>query len=87
MVSQVGKSLRGQDLVAHTVTIKFRLADFTTYTRQRTVQQPVSSDEEILALANHIWREHWNPVQKLRLLGVGTSNLEQPALQQLSFRF
>lgn len=86
MVGQVGKSLRGQSLVAHTVTVKFRLADFTTYTRQKTVQNGIDNDAEILRLARQIWRENWDQAQQLRLLGVGVSNLSEPEVQQLAFK-
>jgi nucleotidyltransferase/DNA polymerase involved in DNA repair len=87
MVEDVGKSVRKQNLVAHTVTVKFRLANFTTYTRQKSVNAGISTDEDILHLATQIWLEHWERGAKLRLLGVGVSNLAEPAVQQLTFSF
>ena len=54
MVADVGASLRREGLVAHTVMVKFRLTDFTTYTRQKTVTNGLSEDAGILALATTI---------------------------------
>ncbi len=87
MSLEVGRSLRKQELAAHTIMVKFRLSDFTTYTRQKTVQNPISDTAGILVVAQSIWQEHWQPDKKLRLLGVGVSNLVAPASQQLAFDF
>jgi hypothetical protein len=34
-----------------------------------------------------MWEENWPPGQKVRLLGVGASSLEESAARQLGFGF
>jgi DNA polymerase-4 len=87
LVARVGPALRRDGLVAYTVTVKFRWADFTTFTRQRTVSAGISADGDILAVAKAIWDEHWPPGQPVRLLGVGVGKLAAPEAQQLAFDF
>jgi DNA polymerase-4 len=87
MIVAVGRALREYDLMAQTVYLKFRWADFTTFTRQRTLVVPFDSDEEIRLLAHAIWEEHWPPGQRVRLLGVGVSKLSEPQQIQLGFNF
>lgn len=87
MCESVSHSLQKENLLAHTVTVKFRLSDFTTFTRQKSVEVGVDDLETILALAESIWLEHWSPGQRLRLLGVGVSHLEMVQGRQLRFTF
>ena len=83
MVEGVAVSLQKQGLIAHTVFVKFRWADFTTFTRQRTVEVGMDEAEAIARQAMAIWEEHWPPGQRVRLLGVGVSKLEEPLARQL----
>ncbi len=87
MILAVGKSLRGSNLMAQTVQLKFRWADFTTFTRQKSTAVPFDSDEDIRLLALAIWEENWPPGQRVRLLGVGVSKLSKPQQIQLGFDF
>lgn len=85
--SSVARSLQKRNLVAHTVKVKFRWADFTTFTRQKSVAIGIDEEEKIYRLALAIWEEHWPTGQKIRLIGVGVSGLEQPAARQSDFGF
>ncbi len=87
MAGKVAQSLQKRQLVAHTVTVKFRWADFTTFTRQRSLEVGIDDAETIYAMAEAIWAEHWPPGQKMRLLGVGVSKIEAPQVRQLGFNF
>ncbi|MGB1251549.1 MAG: DNA polymerase IV, partial [Candidatus Promineifilaceae bacterium] len=88
MCEQVGASLQRKQLVARTVTVKFRWADFTTLTRQRSIIRPISTPDAIFSLAHDIWRANWPTGKPMRLLGVGVSNIESAeALRQLMFNF
>ena len=69
--------MRKSGLQAGTVQIKIRQADFQTFTRQRSAQPPVNSTDQIYYLACELlgaWLEE-NPGTRIRLLGVGGSNL------------
>ena len=87
MCNSVAKSLQKRKLVAHTVYVKFRWADFTTFTRQKSLEVGIDQAEEIYRIAHTTWQENWPPGQRMRLLGVGVSNLEEPTLRQLGFEF
>ena len=59
MCDSVARSLQKRDLIAHTVTVKFRWADFTTFTRQKSVTVGIDREAEIFRLASGIWKENW----------------------------
>jgi nucleotidyltransferase/DNA polymerase involved in DNA repair len=87
MCSKVAQSLQRRNMIAHTVTVKFRWADFTTFTRQKSVNVGIDREQEIYRLAAMIWKENWSKQKRIRLLGVGVSNLEKSTVRQLSFNF
>ncbi|MBN1372476.1 MAG: DNA polymerase IV [Anaerolineaceae bacterium] len=80
---QVAFSLRSKRLCAGTVKIKLRKSDFSTFTRQVTLEQPADQDGVIYAAALSLFEGLWEKGQPVRLLGVGTSRLG-PRAQQLS---
>jgi DNA polymerase-4 len=86
MCPAVAASLQKRKLVAHTVSLKFRWADFTTFTRQKSVEVGVDSAESLTRIAHAIFAENWHG-EKLRLLGVGVSNLVPARWRQLTFTF
>lgn len=69
------KRLREAGLSAHTLTLTIRYKGFQTYTRSRTLADPVHLDGDIHAVFLELFREHRNPKRKVRLLGVAVSNL------------
>ena len=87
MVNRVAGSVQKQELVAHTVYVKFRWPDFTTFTRQKTVEVGIDDVEDIYRIAQAIWQENWPAGQPMRLLGVGVSKLEERGARQLSLGF
>lgn len=84
MAESVSAELRERSLVASTVFVKFRWADFTTFTRQRTIEYAFDSAETITRLALALWAENWPPGQRVRLVGVGVSSIGSVAARQLS---
>ena len=71
--------LRKAGLAAATVQVKIRQPDFTTVTRQRRVTPPTSGTDQVHAVACSLLQE-WlaaNPAARVRLLGVGGSNLSR----------
>jgi DNA polymerase-4 len=78
---RVGARLREEGLVSKTVGIKVRLADFTTMHRERTLLDPVSSDDQIFSVAWGLFQAVPLGGQKVRLLGVVASGLEHPSGQ------
>lgn len=78
---QVGRRLRRRQLSATTVKIKLRWADFTTLTRQVTLDRPTNLDSEIYAAARHLFQKTWPPGKRVRLVGVGVSGFSASAYQ------
>jgi len=85
LTERTATRLRRAALNAGTVQIKIRRADFTTYTRQRSISPPTNGTDQIYALAKELLTT-WlaaNPGARIRLLGVAGSKLapaEQPDL-------
>jgi DNA polymerase IV len=80
--------MRKSELQAGTIQVKIRQADFQTFTRQRGVQPPVNSTDQIYHMACELlsaWLEQ-NPGTRIRLLGVGGSKLS-PAEQYELFDY
>ena len=83
LADQVGYRLRHKGLCASTVRIKIRLSDFSTFTRQVTLDQPTDQDSLICDSALDLFRRIWLRGQPVRLLGVGVSGLGE-CVHQLS---
>src|SRR5262249_14770126 len=69
------KRLREAGLGARTLTLTIRYAGFDTYTRSRTMSEPVHLDSDIQRVFLSLFEEHRNKKRKIRLLGTALSNL------------
>jgi len=69
---------------AHTIQVKVRYGDFTTLTRQLSVEEPITEARDIYRLGCHLLARKRLVSRPLRLLGLGVSNLREPTAQQLS---
>lgn len=78
----VAERLRKAGLFARTVTLKVRLADFTTWTRSRTLDGATDSTERIRAVARSLLAGLEMP-GGARLLGVGVANFTASAQEEL----
>ncbi|HCW52080.1 MAG TPA: DNA polymerase IV [Clostridiales bacterium] len=72
----VASRLRREGYRGRTVTVKIRRADFSTVTRSRTLGTPTDLTEEIYEAARSAFASWWRPSVRIRLLGVGVTNLE-----------
>ncbi len=75
---KVAEQLKKKKFMAATITVKFRYADFTTYTRQHTLAEPVDDGLEICRIAQKLLVKNWMPGEPVRLLGVGGSHFSEP---------
>lgn len=78
----VAARLRSSGQFARTVTLKLRLADFTTWTRSRTLDGATDSTERIGAVARDLLAG-LDVREGVRLLGVGVANFTQAAQEEL----
>jgi len=77
----VSKRLKKLDLYAKTVQIKLRWSDFTTITRQITLQDATDEADLIEHAANKLLDQNWKNRRLIRLIGVGVHGLEAPSPQ------
>jgi DNA polymerase-4 len=76
LAEMVAGRLRRSGSFARTVHLKFRYADFSTFTRARTLPRPTAVDRVIADTARGLFREAWRAGEPVRLLGVGVTGLE-----------
>jgi len=78
----VGRRLRDHRLFARTVGLKLRFAPFKTLTRDATLDEPTNLDSLIFSNVLRLFENAWDSKQKIRLVGVRTSNLERAVFQR-----
>ncbi|WP_442959771.1 DNA polymerase IV [Pseudarthrobacter sp.] len=71
--------LRSSGMVARTVALKLRYADFSTITRSRTVHTPVDSAQLIYAVAVQLLESLGSRPMTVRLVGIRAEQLEDAA--------
>ena len=77
LVDKVAHRLRNQGLVARTVTLKARFADFSTPTRSETLTEPTDQTVLLREVGHRLLTERLDRGQRpLRLLGFTVSQLE-----------
>ncbi len=81
LAAEVARNLRKSDLAGTTIKLKIRWPDFTTLTRQTTLDQRTDRAEEITRAALELLRAVRQRGQAVRLIGVGVSGLGPPIRQ------
>ena len=84
LTEKVARRLRAHRARARTVAIKFREADFTTYSRRTSLPAPADTSEQIFPVALKMMRALIRRGIAVRLIGVYGSNLESEAAAQRS---
>lgn len=79
--SQVGFRLRQAGLCGGVVRIKLRWSDFSTHTRQVSIDPPTNQDGVINKIAEELFMNLWESGRPVRLLGVGVANLTEKTHQ------
>jgi DNA polymerase-4 len=83
MAADVAETLEKGGLSALTVQVKVRYSDFSTFTRQIRLEEPVSQAGDIYRLACFLLARHELVRRPLRLLGIGVSTLMSAEREQL----
>jgi DNA polymerase-4 len=81
--ADISGRLKRRRLGALTVQVKVRYSDFTTLTRQISVEEPVTEAEEIYRLGCFLLGRQKLVTRPLRLLGLGVSGLRELGQRQL----
>ncbi|MGP1407388.1 DNA polymerase IV [Selenomonas sp.] len=82
LAEKVGWRLRLAGVSARTIQLKLRRADFTTFTRSRTLFEATAHDEPIFQTVRDLFRE-LGVKSGIRLLGVTGENFEPSAMPSL----
>lgn len=85
LCERTARRLRAKELVAGTVQVKIRRADFSTFTRQRSLRPPGNGTSQLYDAAKGLladWLRSY-PGARVRLLGVGGSDLGRDAQPDL----
>lgn len=78
LAMKVASRLRGKQLQSKTVGLKLRVSDFTTYTRELTLERPTDVAAEMQPHIRKLWRDLERSVlsgRPVRLLGVRAGGL------------
>ena len=73
-VEECAAELRRYHFKARTINVKFRLPDFTTFERSKTITE-TWDEGEIYKMVEALFRKNWEPNMKFRLVGMSVSNL------------
>ncbi len=83
---ELAARLRAHGVQGRIIGIKLRFADFTTITRQTTLERPTDLAPAIFQQARELFRKACKPGTPVRLLGVSAAGLaETPAYQMSLF--
>jgi DNA polymerase IV len=80
----VGARIRRKNMLTNNVQLMIRYQDRSTITRSKKLENPINTDDAILAAAARLWRLHWNE-EPVRLIGVTAQDLVEKgeAVKQL----
>lgn len=83
LAEALGKILRQQKLKGRTLTLKIRLQDFSTFTRSKTFTDFINAPDLLYRFAWEIFQKFDRQGKKVRLLGIGVSQLNTVGGEQL----
>lgn len=81
------RTLRAEGLVARSVGVRLRYADFDTVEARRRLPEPTDLDRPILAQVRALWPARWTRRVRLRLVGVVLHDLEPRRERQLDLPY
>ncbi|MDB6122834.1 MAG: polymerase [Pedosphaera sp.] len=82
--AEISEKLKRKQIGAQTVQVKLRYSDFTTLTRQLSVEEPITEASDIYRLACYLLARERLVSRPLRLLGLGVSGLGEGTNRQLN---
>jgi DNA polymerase-4 len=82
---EIAAKLKRRQIGARTVQVKLRYSDFTTLTRQLSIEEPINEAGDIYRLGCYILARERLVSRPLRLLGLGASGLGEAVSKQLTF--
>ncbi|HOX28698.1 MAG TPA: hypothetical protein PLQ76_06035, partial [bacterium] len=84
LADRVGRRLRRDGFCGRTVTLAVRNSEMHGFARSKTIPTTTVSGHMLRDVALELFAEHVPPGMKVRLIGVGLSNLQPDRFRQLS---
>ncbi|MCK4373756.1 MAG: hypothetical protein KAX19_00465, partial [Candidatus Brocadiae bacterium] len=75
LTERLGRALRREGMEGRTVQVKLRYQDFTSVQGSRSLGAYTDRDEQVFAAARRLLRGRWCRSRRLRLVGVGLTDL------------
>lgn len=82
IADELSRRMRNQKFRGKTITLKIRLTGFQTYTRSNTLKEYVNDMKSIRETAVRLFENFDRNHRKVRLIGIGVSNLDIAAVEQ-----
>ncbi|MFQ5650955.1 MAG: DNA polymerase IV [bacterium] len=83
LADSLSRMMRKDRLKGRTITLKIRFEDFSTFTRSKTFADFIDSTQIIKGVAISLYRRFSKSKRKVRLLGIGVSQLNSVSGEQL----
>lgn len=83
IADRLSRRMRHLGIRGRTVTLKIRLEGFVTFTRARTLNQPIDDMFTIRDTAQKLYENFDRRGKRVRLIGIGVSNLEDETEEQI----
>jgi DNA polymerase-4 len=83
IADRLSRRMRHLGIKGRTVTLKIRLEGFVTFTRARTLNQPIDDMFTIRDTALKLYENFDRQRKRVRLIGIGVSNLEDEGEEQI----
>ncbi len=84
LCEKVGYRLRKKQLKGRTIHLKLRYHDFSTITRNLTINQATNQTRQIVDVVLDLFEKNYMPGRKVRLVGVGVSGFDLKESRQIS---
>ena len=84
LCDKVGYRLRKSNLAGRTIHLKLRYSDFSTITRNRTIQNATNETDTIHKVITELFEKNYINDRAVRLIGVGVSGFPDHNVIQLS---
>ena len=77
LCNELAREMRRKQYYGRTITLKIRLSDFSTFTRSRTMNNSVHHFDDLFSTISDLFQRFERKGTKVRLIGVGVSQLEK----------
>ncbi len=84
LADSVTARMRSDGVKAYCVVVSIRTLDFKTHSHQRSLALPTDISKEVYSVSKQLFRELWDGVSPLRLMGIALTNITKEDSTQLS---